>query len=239
MSGLWNIEQLENLARAALRASAYEGQVSGHIRDFPNRRTIRYYTTLGLLDRPAEMRGRTAYYGRRHVLQLVAIKRLQARRLSLGEIQQVLVGTDDRALARCANLPSDFWKGVTCPGPSNGDTSGTLLRSGLADSAEGTDGKRRSEFWKSKPVELKEVASAADDAGERCIACSAVHLQLSPGVTLVIERIQMEQLEQEALSQLRPAVRALVRAMRDLGITRHETRGDAEKGGDNVDEPNR
>ena len=68
----------------------------------PDRRTIRYYTTLGLIDRPAEMRGRTALYGRRHLLQFVAIKKLQARGRSLAEIQQALAGQTDKELARIA-----------------------------------------------------------------------------------------------------------------------------------------
>ena len=127
MSEFWTIDELTGIARTALRASAYDGQGSGQIRAFPDKRTIRYYTTLGLLDRPAEIRGRTAFYGRRHVLQLVTIKRLQARGFSLNQIQQALVGTDDGVLARHANLSADFWEGVTCPGPSNGNTPETLL----------------------------------------------------------------------------------------------------------------
>ena len=75
---------------------------SGRVRDVPDLRTIRYYTTLGLLDRPAAMRGRTALYGARHLLQLVAIKRLQARGLSLAAVQERVVGLSDAALRRLA-----------------------------------------------------------------------------------------------------------------------------------------
>ncbi len=80
------------------------GPPNGRVRDVPDRRTIRYYTTLGLIDRPAEMRGRTALYGRRHLLQLVAIKKLQARGQSLAEIQQALAGLTDKALGRVAEM---------------------------------------------------------------------------------------------------------------------------------------
>src|SRR5919202_2753219 len=81
------------------------GQPSGRVRDVPDARTVRYYTTLGLVDRPAGMRGRTALYSRRHLLQLVAIKRLQARGLPLAEIQQRLLGLSDAALRQLAQLP--------------------------------------------------------------------------------------------------------------------------------------
>jgi MFS family permease/DNA-binding transcriptional MerR regulator len=74
------------------------------VRDVPDRRTIRYYTTLGLIDRPSEMRGRTALYDRRHLLQLVAIKKLQAGGQSLAEVQRALAGQTDRGLAEVARL---------------------------------------------------------------------------------------------------------------------------------------
>src|SRR5438128_10347013 len=86
-------------------SSGYEGAPNERIRDVPDQRTVRYYTTLGLIDRPARMRGRTALYGRRHLLQLVAIKRLQAHGLSLQEVQQRLLGLSERELEALAQLP--------------------------------------------------------------------------------------------------------------------------------------
>src|SRR4051812_25283170 len=53
------------------------------------------------------MRGRTALYHRRHLLQLVAIKRLQAQGLSLVDVQQQLLAASDRDLARLAKLSND------------------------------------------------------------------------------------------------------------------------------------
>jgi DNA-binding transcriptional MerR regulator len=101
---LWTIDQL-NAATAVALADDYAGAPNGRVRDVPDRRTIRYYTTLGLLDRPAAMRGRTALYGQRHLMQLVAIKRLQERGLSLAEVQARLLGATNAALARLARLP--------------------------------------------------------------------------------------------------------------------------------------
>ena len=63
----------------------------------PDARTVRYYTTLGLLDRP-RIEGRQAHYGDRHVLQLLAIKALQAFELPLAQIQQRLYGRSDAEL---------------------------------------------------------------------------------------------------------------------------------------------
>src|SRR5580700_2346545 len=91
---LWTIDELGERVRAALGGPGYEGVPSGRVRDVPDLRTIRYYTTLGLLDRPAAMRGRTALYGARHLLQLVAIKRLQADGRTVAQAQAELFGAD-------------------------------------------------------------------------------------------------------------------------------------------------
>jgi DNA-binding transcriptional MerR regulator len=104
---LWTLEQLGAKVAQAL-AVDYSGQANNRVRDLPNQRTIRYYTTLGLVDRAAWWRGRTALYSMRHLLQLVAIKRLQASGLSLVEIQARLVGLTDAALRSVARLPADF-----------------------------------------------------------------------------------------------------------------------------------
>jgi DNA-binding transcriptional MerR regulator len=98
---LWTLDELTAEVATAL-GEGYEGAASGRVRAVPDRRTIRYYTTLGLIDRPAAMRGRTALYDRRHLLQIVAIKKLQALGRSLAEIQQELTGQTDRHLARIA-----------------------------------------------------------------------------------------------------------------------------------------
>jgi hypothetical protein len=100
----WTLDQLAERVGAALSVD-YDGQASGRVREVPDQRAIRYYTTIGLVDRPAAMRGRTALYARRHLLQLVAIKRLQARGLSLAGIQRELAGATDAQLERVARVP--------------------------------------------------------------------------------------------------------------------------------------
>src|SRR5687767_4733914 len=85
----WTLRELAAEVAGQL-ARNYEATENGQVRPVPDERSIRYYTTLGLLDRPAAMRGRTALYGRRHLAQVVAIKRLQAVGKALAEIQRLL-----------------------------------------------------------------------------------------------------------------------------------------------------
>jgi DNA-binding transcriptional MerR regulator len=126
---MWTMDQLVERAHAAL-AAEYPGAPNGRVRDLPDRRSIRWYATTGMVDRPLGMRGRTALYGPRHLLQLVAIKRRQAAGRTLAEIQQELAGAPDEALAAVARVP------------------GRLLTTDGADPETVT----RPPFWKQAPV---------------------------------------------------------------------------------------
>jgi DNA-binding transcriptional MerR regulator len=98
----------------------------------PDIRTIRYYTTLGLISPAAEMRGRTAYYGELHVLQIVAIKQLQAGGATLAEVQQKLVGLPQAKLQTIAKLPEGFWEAAD-------QYLATVKSSQLSDSSESAE----------------------------------------------------------------------------------------------------
>lgn len=114
----WTMSELVEQASAALeRVPAPD---NGQVRAVPDERGLRYYTTLGLLDRPAAMRGRTALYGKRHLAQVVAIKRMQTAGKSLAEIQTILATIDNATLSRMSGvaLPAErklaqraeFWR---------------------------------------------------------------------------------------------------------------------------------
>ncbi|TYB48822.1 MerR family transcriptional regulator [Actinomadura chibensis] len=105
MDVVWTITELAESAAAALAADG-SAQVSGRVRDLPNERLIRWYTTIGLVDPPLGRRGRTALYGPRHLLQLVAVKRRQAAGRSIAEIQLELAAATDATLERIAGLTS-------------------------------------------------------------------------------------------------------------------------------------
>src|SRR5215218_1254845 len=107
----WTLDELAERVDTAL-AVDYSGPPSGRVRAVPDRRAIRWYTTIGLVDRPVAHRGRTALYGPRHLLQLVAVKRLQARGLPLVAIQQELAGATDSAVpsGRGKARRAGFWR---------------------------------------------------------------------------------------------------------------------------------
>jgi DNA-binding transcriptional MerR regulator len=92
------LDELANEVQTMLgEKGLLEAQADGRISSAPDPRTVRYYTTLGLLDRP-EIVEREARYARRHVLQLCAIKAMQAAGSPLAEIQTRLYSKTDSEL---------------------------------------------------------------------------------------------------------------------------------------------
>ncbi|HUS27800.1 MAG TPA: MerR family transcriptional regulator [Kofleriaceae bacterium] len=99
---LWPLGDL--VAEAANRLEALPAPKNGQVRAVPDERTVRYYAAQGLLDRPAAMRGRTALYNRRHLAQIVAIKRMQQAGHSLADIQKMWATVEDSTLTRISGV---------------------------------------------------------------------------------------------------------------------------------------
>ncbi|HLF94236.1 MAG TPA: MerR family transcriptional regulator [Planctomycetota bacterium] len=97
------LEELSGKVQERLEAMGLLGaQADGRVAAAPDARTVRYYGTLGLVDRPRIVE-REARYGARHVLQLVAIKALQAAGLPLADVQRKLYGLRNSALESLLN----------------------------------------------------------------------------------------------------------------------------------------
>ena len=188
---MWTIEELTREAERVLRQD-YWGQPSGQAAELPNLRTVRYYTTLGLLDRPV-MRGRIAYYTRRHLAQLVAIKRLQAEGLTLAQVQQQLYGLPDDALERIARLPESL-ETPDAPTPP-------------------TPVRRRRRFWTEPPAPPTAPEATRVQTWQVILLASGVELSL---------RLD-EPLDADAAAQLQRAARPLLRALSELGVVSNET----------------
>jgi DNA-binding transcriptional MerR regulator len=215
----WTLDELAERVDMAL-AVDYHGQPSGRVRAVPDRRAIRWYTTIGLIDRPAAHRGRTALYGPRHLLQLVAVKRLQAKGLALVAIQQELAGATDSQLARVARLPLDGRPTVPF-GP---------VPPAVAPRVAGVTA-RRAGFWRDRPVAAftAAAAEAATDAAEAPVGSSdrptglglrrpapLQGLRLGAGATLLLE--PGRELAAADLDAILAAAGPLLAVLRDRGL---------------------
>jgi DNA-binding transcriptional MerR regulator len=178
---------LPEFAEVAARVVAASGATPDNrqAKAVPAARMIRYYTARGLLPRPGS-RGRALVYGRRHILQLVAIKRLQGEGLSLGQIAERLAGLSDADLEALAAVP-----GEAMP-PELGD---------LERSRPGEPSRTAERFWDRAPAEPAVAAPRSVTAPSPVIATQVwrserppatgprrfTEIRLSDSVRLVVE----------------------------------------------------
>jgi DNA-binding transcriptional MerR regulator len=245
----WTLDELAERVDMAL-AVDYHGQPSGRVRAVPDRRAIRWYTTIGLIDRPVAHRGRTALYGPRHLLQLVAVKRLQAKGLPLVAIQQELAGATDSQLVRVARLPVGAPPtGLSGPGPAVAVPDGGDPPAGSVPDRREAAGTprwaapaqppavaprvagvaRRASFWRDRPVAAftAPAAEAATDAAEAPEAARPATLQgvrLGAGATLLLE--PGRELAGGDLDAILDAAGPLLAVLRDRGLDGSARTGD-------------
>lgn len=148
MVGMWTLDELVDRARVAL-AAEYPGAPNGRVRELPDRRSIRWYTQTGLVDRPLGMRGRVALYGPRHLLQLVALKRRQADGRTLAQIQAELTGATDAELTPIARVPERLLTPAS-PLPSSASPARPPLPAPALPSAADA-APPRARFWATPP----------------------------------------------------------------------------------------
>ena len=158
----------------------------------PSQRLLRYYTTLGLLDRASKMVARTAYYSRRHLMQLLAIKSLQHEGMTLQEIQQELLGNSDSQLLQRLGLPSDWEVNLAaCELPEESPVP-------------------RRRFWESAPEipEVEAVMPLQTETGCR----ELVEIALAPGLTIAVDRRLFPDFE---MSQLAPHLESIAATIQE------------------------
>jgi DNA-binding transcriptional MerR regulator len=210
--GSWTLGELTARVAAAL-AVGYRGQSSGRVRDLPDQRAVRWYTTLGLVDRPSAMRGRTALYGRRHLLQLVAIKRLQAAGRSLAEVQQELAAASDERLEHLADLPATAAAPSGMAAPAG--TVATAAPSPSAPQRQAREGRRR--FWAAGAA----VADGPAPPPDRPTVARLQAVELAGGVTLLLGTARP--LDGDDLLALQAAAEPLLAVVHARGLHRHAT----------------
>jgi MerR HTH family regulatory protein len=234
----WTLDELAERVDAALTVD-YPGQSSGRVRAVPDRRAIRWYTTIGLIDRPVAHRGRTALYGPRHLLQLVAVKRLQAQGLPLVAIQRELAGATDAQLARVARLPSGSEPPLAAAAPSGAGSpsTGDALDGGRRPgkgSAKGAAGvaaarttagwtgavggrSQRSGFWRDQPAAFAVPAASDDAVHDPAASIAALRgVQLGDGTTLLL--IPGREPDRADLEAIIDAARPLLAVLRERGL---------------------
>ena len=199
MDETWTINELvEEVER---RIAALPKPQNGQVRAVPDDRTIRYYGTIGLLDRPVAMRGRTALYTKKHAAQIVAIKRLQTMGRSLAEIQAVWPTLDDATLSRMS--------GVELPGTS-----------AKAKAA-------RKDFWKEAPTAAPAPARALAPAPRPLPAAPAeLRVELAPNISLSIALSDDVAISRADVAAIRAAAAPLIAELARRQLAVHADEGE-------------
>lgn len=188
---LMTLQQLVAQASVALSHATLD-QSSGRVSEIPSARTLRYYTTLGILDKPAGFKGRTALYGQKHLSQIVAIKRLQAQGHSLEQIQAQLLGLTPQALEALAALPN------------------AAANAEHATEAPAQQAPRQRDFWRQAPAELEPAPLSIPSAPSSSIQ----GMRLEDEVLLILQdpKRALTAQDQEAIAAAATPLIALLRA---------------------------
>lgn len=195
MDETWTINELVD--EVERRIAALPKPQNGQIRAVPDDRTIRYYGTIGLLDRPAAMRGRTALYGKKHVAQVVAIKRLQTMGRSLAEIQALWPTLDDATLARMS--------GIELPG--------TPKKSA------------RKDFWKAEPKVIEPTPRPVQSRPPAA-APAELRIELAPNISLSIALSEDVAISRADVAAIRAAAAPLISELARRQLAAHAEEGD-------------
>jgi DNA-binding transcriptional MerR regulator len=210
---VWTLDELTERVGAALSVG-YDGQPSGRVRDLPDQRAIRWYTTIGLVDRPAATRGRTAMYGPRHLLQLVAIKRLQAQGRSLVAIQAELAGATDAQLAGVARLAAPERRRPAAAPAEAPAVSAPAAPARPPDTGQGA--VRHARFWRERPAETTVPAAVPGVATEDLPVATLQGVRLDERATLLLDPARP--LDDADLRAILDAARPLLEALRARGL---------------------
>ncbi len=73
-------------------------QERGTVSVVPDQRTIRYYIAEGLIQAPDEKQGTASVFSYLNLLQVVAVKKLQAEHLPIRKIRELVAGKTEREL---------------------------------------------------------------------------------------------------------------------------------------------
>ena len=94
------IDQLLAASIQMLEQLGIEQDPQSRVSALPDLRSFRMYRTQKLIDDPNTKVGVAGVYGRKHVIQLVAIKAMQAQRLPLREIRSRLADMSEPMLEK-------------------------------------------------------------------------------------------------------------------------------------------
>jgi DNA-binding transcriptional MerR regulator len=100
------VDQVLSDAGQKISTLGIEQDPQSRVATLPDIRSFRMYRNQNLVSPPNTKEGTAGTYGRKHVLQLVAIKSLQSQRLPLREIRIRLANAGENELEKLIDAPA-------------------------------------------------------------------------------------------------------------------------------------
>lgn len=147
------------------------------VTEAPDARTVRYYMSAGILDKPA-YEGSAARFSYRHVLQLLAIKALQSQYLPLREIKEIIGPKGEKDLEK-------LLKDVGLGHSSGGKVSNAAT--GRPRAPHGFAGQGRQDSLSESDAERPRGALLFSEVADRTgVSQTWERLEVEPGLELQI-----------------------------------------------------
>jgi DNA-binding transcriptional MerR regulator len=172
-------------------------QTRYRVSTIPTPRTIRFYTARGLVDKPTGREAQSALYGYRHLLQILAVKYLQANYLPLLKIRTLVGNATNRDLEQLMpDIAPATWlhRGITREAGRFAD------RPGLPSSPQTPPG---APGGAAAPAEAVRAQDVDVDAWHR--------LEVSPGIELHVHAAALSPEDRERLRGV---------LLREMGVLR-------------------
>ena len=154
-------------------------QERGTVTNVPDERTIRYYLAEGLIQSPEEKQGTASVFGYMNLLQLVAVKKLQAEHLPIRKIRELVAGKSEQELETLLGVGSPSGR------KSSESEAKRYLESLLAPSMSQTLGSV-AVAGTPRPKRMSTPRAAAPPAQEADQTQSWQRVEIEPGLELHI-----------------------------------------------------
>jgi DNA-binding transcriptional MerR regulator len=201
-----NIDELSDEIGRLLKANnLVSQQQDNRVSPVPDMRTIRYYSGLGLVDRPSIM-GRVARYSGRHILQLLAIKVLQGASLPLAEIQTRLYGLSDSELENIISMYLDDQAKILNASHAASTTVLTPIPSSISASASLSASASAAATSPLTVPAIQQIYGRVSPS----VAVSWQEIEVVPGLKIMAEQSWLENLNASVKQSGQPVDRALL-----------------------------
>jgi DNA-binding transcriptional MerR regulator len=163
-------------------------QARGTVTNVPDERTIRYYLSEGLIQSPGEKQGTASVFGYLNLLQLIAVKKLQAEHLPIRKIRELVADKSEQELETLLGFGGAPSKSSVTSKKGGESEAKRYLESLLAPSmSQSSSSLAETAAPKAKPIlSMKASAAPMQEGDDQTQTRSWQRVEIEPGLELHI-----------------------------------------------------